>query len=195
MSKRRRRAITSSPAEIPGQPEEAAPQASLHSCQSDSSLHEQTGTGAVGPELGPLVSNSCQDTELLHESLGGAEAPKPPQATTLLSCQSSQVWHDSLTPVGRAATHLTQAVAELQQAVRELVAQGTREGSIAAYPKPNGRTYYNHVTCEQGKVKPVYLPLKHKLKAEAEIERGHQASKLQVMCDQLSAPESAFIKS
>ncbi|MBD2099985.1 hypothetical protein [Leptolyngbya sp. FACHB-261] len=185
MSKRRRRVLTPSATEIPGQPEGAEPQSVGHSCQSNSLLPEQTGTGAVGPEPKPRVSNSCQNTELLHESLGDAEPPQPPQATALLSCQSSQVWHDSLTPVGRAATHLTQAVAELQQAVRELVAQGTREGSIAAYPKPNGRTYYNHVTCEQGKVKRVYLPLKHKLKAEAEIERGRQAMKLQVMSEQL----------
>ncbi|MBD2100966.1 hypothetical protein [Leptolyngbya sp. FACHB-261] len=187
MSKRRRRRVlTPGATEIPGQLEGAEPQSVEHSCQSDSILHEQTGMGVVGPEPKPLISDSCQNTELLHESLGDAEPLRPPQATALLSCQSPQVWHESKAPVGQVATHLTAAIAELQQAVNELVAQGTREGSIAAYPKPNGRTYYNHVTCEQGKVKRVYLPLKQKLKAEAEIERGHQASKLQVMCDQLA---------
>ncbi|MBD2105206.1 hypothetical protein [Leptolyngbya sp. FACHB-261] len=115
MSKRRRRAITSSPAEIPGQPEEAAPQVSLHSCQSDSILHEQMGTEAVGPGPKPRVSDSCQNTELLHESLSDTEPPQPPQATTLLSCQSPQVWHDSLTPVGREADHVHPSSIQLKQ--------------------------------------------------------------------------------
>ncbi|MBD2100030.1 hypothetical protein [Leptolyngbya sp. FACHB-261] len=70
--------------------------------------------------------------------------------------------------------------------MNELASQGIREGSIAAYPKPNGRTYHNYVTCGQSTVKRViYLPLKQKPQVEAENERGLQASKLQAMCDQL----------